>query len=157
MRATVTKQPPHDEGCLSDSSICDHRGLNLLQHAAEPENLQQGSILSAVLTDGDTSATIAGSLERFPEDSRPLIRSSLVFNLQAITGLKLLPGIRPDIPRVPCCEVLICNSTANNLVAEGRDRELGQVIRNSVHDGMMDFTKSLRQLVDRELISVKTA
>ncbi len=80
-----------------------------------------------------------------------------MFNLQAIICLKLLPGIQPEIPRVPCCEVLICNSTVRKLIAEGRDRELGLVIRNSVHDGMTDFTESLRQLVNQELISVKTA
>jgi len=120
--------------------------------AAETGHLVMGTIHSS-----SAPNTISRILELFPEDSRPLIRSSLVFNLQAIICLKLLPGIQPDIPRVPCCEVLICNSTVRKLIAEGRDRELGLVIRNSVHDGMMDFTESLRQLVDRELISVKTA
>jgi len=120
--------------------------------AAETGQLVMGTIHSS-----SAANTIGRILELFPEDSRPLIRSSLVFNLQAIICLKLLPGIQPDIPRVPCCEILRCNGTVRRLIAEGRDRELGLVIRNSVHDGMIDFTESLRQLVDRELISAKTA
>jgi len=120
--------------------------------AAETGHLVIGTIHSS-----SAPNTIGRILELFPEESRPLIRSSLVFNLQAIICLKLLPGIQPDIPRVPCCEILTCNGTVRKLIAEGRDREVGLVIRNSLHDGMIDFTESLRRLVDRELISVKTA
>ena len=120
--------------------------------AAETGHLVFGTIHSA-----SASATIARILELYPEDARGLIRSSLVFTLQAIIGLKLLPGLRPDIPLVPCCEVLICNSTVRKLIADGRDHELNSVIRNSAHEGMIDFTESLRTLVDRELISTKTA
>ena len=43
------------------------------------------------------------------------------------------------------------------LIAEGRDHELNSVIRNSAHEGMIDFTESIRLLVDREYISAKTA
>ena len=52
---------------------------------------------------------------------------------------------------------MICNSTIRKLIAEGRDTEIGSVIRNSAHEGMIDFTESLRRLVDEDLISVKTA
>jgi len=120
--------------------------------AAETGHLVLGTVHSS-----SAANSIGRILELFPEESRPLIRSSLVFNLQAIICLKLLPGIQPEIPRVPCCEILIGNSTVRKLIAEGRDRELGLVMRNSIHDGMIDFTESLRNLVDRELISVKTA
>lgn len=120
--------------------------------AAETGHLVFGTIHASSAT-----STIARILELFPENARELIRSSLVFNLQAIVGLKLLPGLRPDIPRVPACEVLIANSTVRKLIAEGRDHELGSVIRNSPHEGMIDFTESIRQLVDKEYISAKTA
>lgn len=120
--------------------------------AAETGHLVFGTIHSS-----SAAGTIARILELFPEDARPLIRSSLVFNLQGVVCLKLLPGINPDIPLVPCCEVMRCNSTVRRLIADGRDHEIGSVIRNSLHEGMIDFTESLRQLVDRELISGKTA
>ena len=120
--------------------------------AAETGHLVFGTIHSS-----SAANTISRILELFPENARDLIRGSLVFNLQAIIGLKLLPGLQPDIPRIPCCELMICNSTVRKLIAEGRDREISVVMRNSAHEGMIDFTDSLRSLVDRELISTKTA
>jgi len=120
--------------------------------AAETGHLVMGTIHSS-----SAANTIGRILELFPEDARGLIRSSLVFNLQAIICLKLLPGLQPAIPRVPACEIMICNSTIRKLIADGRDTEIGAVIRNSPHEGMIDFTESIRQLVEKEWISTKTA
>ena len=120
--------------------------------AAETGHLVFGTIHSST-----TAGTISRILDLFPEDGRSLVRNSLVFNLQAIVGLKLVPGLQPDIPRVPCCEIMICNGTIRKLIANGRDSDITAVIRNSYHEGMVDFTESLHRLVEAELISVKTA
>lgn len=120
--------------------------------AAETGHLVMGTIHSS-----GAANTIARILELFPEAARPLVRSSLVFNLQAIICMKLLPGLQPDIPRIPACEIMICNSTIRKLIADGRDNDVTGVIRNSPHEGMIDFTESIRRLVDKELISTKTA
>lgn len=120
--------------------------------AAETGHLVMGTIHSS-----SSANTIARILELFPEDARDLVRTSLVFNLQAIICLKLLPGLQPDIPRIPAYEIMICNSTIRKLIADGRDNDVTAVIRNSPHEGMIDFTESIRQLVDKELISTKTA
>jgi len=120
--------------------------------AAETGHLVMGTIHSS-----SAANTIGRILELFPEDARSLVRSSLVFNLQAIICLKLLPGLQPAIPRVPAVEVMICNSTIRKLIADGRDNEITAVIRNSPHEGMIDFTESIRVLVEKEWISTKTA
>ncbi len=120
--------------------------------AAETGHLVFGTIHSS-----SAANTIGRILELFPEQARALVRSSLVFNLQAIICMKLLPGVRADLPRLPACEIMICNSTIRKLIADGRDNEVTSVIRNSPHEGMMDFTDTIRQLVDRELITAKTA
>jgi twitching motility protein PilT len=120
--------------------------------AAETGHLVFGTIHSA-----SAGATISRILELFPEEARPLIRSSLVFNLQAIISLKLLPGLREDIPRVPAYEIMFANSTIRKLIADGRDNDISAVIRNCSNEGMVDFTESIRQLVEKEWISVKTA
>lgn len=52
---------------------------------------------------------------------------------------------------------MICNGTIRKLIAAGRETDIASVIRMSYHEGMVDFTESLRQLVDAELIAVKTA
>ena len=120
--------------------------------AAETGHLVFGTIHAS-----SSASTIARILELFPEEGRSLIRASLVFNLQAVICLKLLPGIRPDIPRIPACEVMIVNSTCRKMIAEERDNELGAVIRGSYSEGMLDFAESLRMLVEEEFISVKSA
>lgn len=130
----------------------DQETYSAALNAAETGHLVFGTIHAS-----SAASTIARILELFPEDARPLIRSSLVFNLQSIICLKLLPGLRPDIPRVPACEVMICNSTVRKLIAESRDNDVTAVIRNSQHEGMIDFTESIRLLVEKEWISVKTA
>jgi len=141
-----------DPDVILIGELRDEETLGAAVAAAETGHLVFGTIHAS-----SASATIGRILELFPEESRSMIRTSLVFNLQAIVCLKLLPGLRPDIPRIPCCEIMICNSTIRKLIAGGRDSEITAVIRNSQHEGMMDFTESLRRLVEQELISVKTA
>lgn len=130
----------------------DEETYSAALNAAETGHLVFGTIHAS-----SAASTIARILELFPEHARPLIRSSLVFNLQAIICLKLLPGLRPDIPRVPACEVMICNSSVRKMISEARDNDITNVIRGSQHEGMIDFTESIRLLVEKEWISVKTA
>ena len=121
-------------------------------HAAESGHLVFGTIHAS-----GTAATITRVLELFPEHSRALIRTSLVFNLQAMICQKLLKTINPDVPRIPAVEVCIVNSTVRKLIAEGRDSDIIGVVRNSYGEGMMDFNESLRLLVEEEYLDQETA
>ena len=121
-------------------------------HAAESGHLVFGTVHAA-----NTSSTITRVLELFPEQSRNLVRSSLVFNLRAVVCLKLLKGIQPEIPRIPAVEIMIINASVRKMIADKRENELLGVIRNSYHEGMRDFTESLRLLVEGERISSQTA
>jgi len=120
--------------------------------AAESGHLCFGTIHAS-----SCAGAISRLLELFPEQARPLIRSSLEFNLQAIICQKLLPGIREGVPRIPAVEIMIANSTVRKLIAEARDKDLNGVIKNSYHEGMMDFTESLRRLVEAEMITARIA
>lgn len=125
--------------------------------AAALSAAETGHLVFATIHSSSAAATVGRILDLFPEDARPQIRMSLSFNLQAIVCLKLLPGLRPDLPRLPCCEIMLSNSSIRKLIAEQRDAEIGAVIRNSYHEGMIDFTESLRRLAEAELIAVRTA
>ena len=118
---------------------------------------ETGHLVFGTMHSSSAGGTISRILELFPEDVRPLIRSSIASNLAAIVCLRLLPGLQPEIPRVPACEIMICNSTIRKVIADGRDNEIAAIIRDSLQDGMVDFTESIRQLVDKEWISAKTA
>lgn len=103
------------------------------------------------------AGTITRVLDLFPEQARPLIRQSLMQNLQAIVCLKLLPCLHPDYARIPVCEIMISDTTVAKLIGEERENEILSVMKKSYHDGMVDFNESLRRLVIDEMIEVKTA
>ena len=59
--------------------------------------------------------------------------------------------------RVPTCEVMTFNPTVKKLIMEGKDHSLPDAIRIGEEEGMQDFTKSLKGLIDDELIDRPTA
>lgn len=125
--------------------------------AAALSAAETGHLVFATIHASSAAATIGRMLDLYSEDARPQIRLLLSLTLQAVVCLKLLPGIRPESPRLPCCEIMLANASVRKLILEERDGEIGAVIRNSYHEGMIDFTESLRRLAEQELIAVKTA
>jgi twitching motility protein PilT len=68
-----------------------------------------------------------------------------------------LPSIKEGVGRVPTCEIMTFNPTIRKLILEGKDEKLADAIRIGEEEGMQDFTKSLKDLVDKELIDRPTA
>ncbi len=101
--------------------------------------------------------TIGRVLDLFPSDQRDRVRQSLSFNLRAIICQKLLPSIKPGISRIPAVEVMISNPSVRQMIAEGRDADLLEVIVTHEIDGMQTFTKSLLDLIEGEFIDPKVA
>ena len=130
----------------------DYPTLSAGLRAAETGHLVFGTLHST-----DSYQTITRMLDLTPEVERHMIRQAVVGNLRASVSQRLLPSIRPDIPRVPAVEILLANPAARKLIADGREVELSTVIRSSYDDGMIDYTESLRQLVETEFIDLKTA
>ncbi len=141
-----------DPDVILIGELRDEETFSAALAAAETGHLVFGTIHAS-----SASGTISRILELFPEEGRALVRSSLVFNLQSVVCMKLLPGLHADIPRVPACEIMICNSTIRKMIGDARDNEISGALRAFYHDGMMDFTESLRRLVEAEMIAVKTA
>jgi len=77
-------------------------------------------------------------------------------NMKAIVAQKLLKSVRPDVGRVPTCEIMTFNPTVKKLILEERDHNL-YAIRIGEEEGMQDFTASLKQLIDDGLIDRPTA
>ncbi|MCP4941558.1 MAG: type IV pilus twitching motility protein PilT [Rubripirellula sp.] len=121
-------------------------------HAAETGHLVFGTIHAS-----SASTTIGRILDLFPEEMHGAIRSAIAFNMKGIVAQKLLKTIRPDVPRVPTCEVMTFSPMIRKLVLEGDDHKLPDAIRIGEEDGMQDFTMSLKGLIDDELIDRPTA
>lgn len=121
-------------------------------HAAETGHLVFGTIHAS---SGPT--TIGRILDLFPEEMHGALRSAIASNMKAIVAQKLLPSIRPGVARVPTCEIMIFTAMIRKLVLEGHDHKLADAIRIGAAEGMQDFTMSLKQLIDDELIDRPTA
>ncbi len=121
-------------------------------HAAETGHLVYGTIHAS-----SCSTTIGRILDLFPEEMHGAIRSAIAFNMKGIVSQKLLKTIRPDVARVPTVEIMFFNPIIQKLILEGGDHKLPDAIRMGVEEGMQDFTMSLKQLIDDELIDRQTA
>ncbi len=130
----------------------DRETFDTAIQAAETGHLVFGTIHAS-----SAPSTIGRILDLFPADLHQAIRSAIAFNMKAIIAQKLLPSIKPGVARVPTCEIMIFNPTVKKLILEGQDEKLADAIRISAHEGMQDFTMSLKQLVEDRLIDRATA
>ena len=121
-------------------------------HAAETGHLVFGTIHAS-----SSATTIGRILDLFPEEMHGALRSAIANNMKGIVAQKLLRSIKPGVPRVPCIEIMTFNPTVVKLILEGNDNKLPDAIRIGIEEGMQDFTMSLKQLIDDELIDRPTA
>ncbi|HYW79706.1 MAG TPA: PilT/PilU family type 4a pilus ATPase [Thermoguttaceae bacterium] len=120
--------------------------------AAETGHLVFGTIHAST-----APSTIGRILDLFPEAMLGAIRSALVFNMKGIIAQKLLPSIKEGVGRVPTVEIMKFSPTIRKLIMEGMDEKLIDAIRIGKEEGMQDFTMSLKQLIDDDLIDRATA
>ncbi|MCH2369123.1 MAG: PilT/PilU family type 4a pilus ATPase [Pirellulales bacterium] len=121
-------------------------------HAAETGHLVFGTVHAS-----SSATTIGRILDLFSEEMHGAIRSAIAFNMKGIVAQKLLPSIREGVGRVPTCEIMTFTPMITKLVLEGHDEKLPDAIRIGAEEGMQDFTMSLKQLIDDELIDRETA
>ena len=121
-------------------------------HAAETGHLVFGTIHAST-----APSTIGRILDLFPQDMHPALRSAIAFNMRGIVAQKLLPSIKEGVARVPTVEIMFFNAVVRKLILEEEDEKLGDAIRIGAEDGMQDFTMSLKDLVESDLIDRKTA
>ncbi len=120
--------------------------------AAETGHLVFGTIHAST-----APSTIGRILDLFPESMHNSIRSALAFNMKGIVAQKLLPSIMEGVGRVPTCEIMTFNPTVRKLILEEMDEKLPDALRVGHEDGMQDFTTSLKDLVERDMIDRATA
>jgi twitching motility protein PilT len=121
-------------------------------HAAETGHLVFGTIHAS-----SAPTTIGRILDLFPEEMHGAIRSAIAFNMKGIVAQKLLKSINPKVGRVPTVEIMTFTPMIQKLVLEGKDSKLPDAIRIGAAEGMQDFTMSLKNLIDLELIDRPTA
>jgi twitching motility protein PilT len=130
----------------------DHETFMTAIQAAETGHLVFGTIHASGCPE-----TVGRILDLFPDEMHAALRSAIAMNLRGIVAQKLLKSIKPGVPRVPCVEIMMMNSMMQKLILEGNDAKLSDAIRMGAQDGMQDFTMSLKELLDRDLIDRPTA
>lgn len=121
-------------------------------HAAETGHLVFGTIHAS-----SAPSTIGRILDLFPQTMHASLRSAIAMNMKAIVAQKLLPSIKEGVGRVPTVEIMTFNAIVRKLILEEKDEKLADAIRMCEKEGMQDFTMSLKNLVDRDLIDRATA
>ncbi|OWK36649.1 type IV pilus twitching motility protein PilT [Fimbriiglobus ruber] len=121
-------------------------------HAAETGHVVFGTIHAS-----SAASTVSRILDLFQPSMHHAVRQSLAFNMKAIVAQKLVPSIKPGVQRVPTNEIMIINPTIRDLILKSKDDKLGDAIKIGALEGMIDFTESLRQLVERGDIDKATA
>ncbi len=120
--------------------------------AAETGHLVLGTVHAST-----ASQTVGRILDLIGPENRDIYRQSLANNIRAIICQKLLPSVAKEIDRIPAVEILITNPSVRQLIEEGRELELPEIIKSHEHDGMQTFTTSLLQLIEKDHIDPQVA
>ncbi len=118
---------------------------------------ETGHVVFGTLHTADTMQSLTRMLEFFPREQHDFIRSALANGIKAVTAQRLLPAIDPKILRVPATEVLLAEMVVKEKIREGEENDLPAIISGSKHAGMHNFTVSLAELVEKDLVYLDTA
>ena len=132
--------------------IRDHETLTAAMKAAETGHLVFGTLHS-----NNCAQTIQRILDMFPQEERELTRQTFAMTIRAVISQNLLPGIRPDVKRLPAIEIMINTPIIRKLISEERESDIPAAIRAGQNEGMQDFIDSLHKLVEEEYIDLKVA
>ena len=118
---------------------------------------ETGHLVFATLHTADTMQSLTRMLEFFPREQHAFIRSAVANTIVAIAAQRLLPAVDPKVLRVPATEVLLGEAIVKEKIREGEDGDLPAIISGSTSSGMHNFTASLAELVDKNLVYMDTA
>ncbi len=121
-------------------------------HAAETGHLVFGTIHAS---SAPTPPSVVFGL--VPGRAAHAIRNAMAFNMKGIVCPEAVEVDQAGVGRVPTCEIMTFTPMIRKLVLEGKDEKLADAIRIGAAEGMQDFTMSLKQLIDDELIDRPTA
>jgi len=95
-------------------------------------------------------------LHFFPEERHGQVLLDLSFNLKAVVAQQLVPSIDGSRRQV-ALEVLLSSPLVQEKIRKGKIDELKQIMKDSVHHGMITFDQSLMKLYQEGKISYDEA
>ncbi len=117
---------------------------------------ETGHLVLATLHTNDTTQAVDRIVDVFPAEQQQQVRVQLSNTLAAVIYQQLLP--RRDGPgRVAAFEVLLNTMAVQNLIKEGKTRQLRNVLETSSKDGMNTMERSLGDLIKAGLVDYSLA
>jgi twitching motility protein PilT len=150
LRALVRENPD----VVLVGEMRDKETFEAALNAAETGHLVYGTIHAS-----STTQTFSRIYGLFEVDEREQVRKMLAYQMRAFVYQKLLPTLHEHIHRIPALEVLLNNIVVQKHILDGREGELREYLKSieAVQTGMKDFNQSLVELVEGEMIHVRTA
>ena len=112
---------------------------------------ETGHLVLATLHTNDTTQAVDRMVDVFPAGQQQQVRVQLSNTLAAIIYQQLLPR-REGRGRVAAFEVLLNTLAVQNLIKEGKTRQLRNVLETGSKDGMNTMERSLGELVRAGLV-----
>lgn len=100
--------------------------------------------------------TVDRIIDAFPPHQQSQVRSQLSNILQGIISQQLLPGAG-GTEIVPAFEILLMNDAARNLIREGKQHQIGNILQTNIRQGMMPMDYALAKLVKEYKLTMETA
>lgn len=116
---------------------------------------ETGHLVFSTLHTNNAAQSIDRIIDSFPAAQQDQIRVQLAGSLAGIFSQRLIPRIEGGL--IPAYELLINTSAVANLIREKRTHEIATVIETGTEHGMIEFNRSLAELVHKGEITVDNA
>jgi twitching motility protein PilT len=117
---------------------------------------ETGHLVFSTLHTVNAPQTVDRILSFFASEQHGQVRQRLGDNLAAVLSQRLVPR-KSGNGMVPAVELLLSTPRVRELLLEGKTIELARVIEAGAEEDLVSFNKSLRTLVEHDLIELDVA
>ncbi|MBI2463987.1 type IV pilus twitching motility protein PilT [Candidatus Peregrinibacteria bacterium] len=140
-----------DTNVILIGELRDPENFSLALTAAETGHL----VLSSIHTSGAAGA-VNRIIDSFPAEQQGQIRFQLSESLRAVIWQTLVKK-KDETGRIAATEIMLNNKAISNLIRKGHTHQIHSIIETRAKEGMQSMRQSLESLVEKGLISQKTA
>ncbi len=116
---------------------------------------ETGHLVFGTLHTTSAAKTIDRIIDVFPAAEKDMIRAMLSESLQAVISQTLLKKIGGG--RIAAHEIMVGTSAIKNLIREAKVAQMYSAIQTGRKDGMQTLDQNLKELVEKNMITAKTA
>lgn len=116
---------------------------------------ETGHLVFSTLHTNSAAETVSRIISLFPSDQQSQIRHMLAQTLSAVISQRLIPVAGGG--REAIYEVMLCNNAISNLIREGKEYQIDNVIRTSSDYGMQSLEYNLVDFIRQGKVTLEQA